>query len=53
MSVTTLEEVFLRVANGTADIEARRNLANISMRLQSSSRLSCNEIKTGPAEARM
>ena len=36
MSVTTLEEVFLRVANGTADVDARKNLAGISMQRQSS-----------------
>lgn len=36
MSVTTLEEVFLRVANGTADVAARKNLAGISIQRQSS-----------------
>ncbi|CAM9541397.1 unnamed protein product [Ascophyllum nodosum] len=50
MSVTTLEEVFLRVANGTADVEARKNLANISLKRQSS--LSSTNFKTGPAKAR-
>lgn len=36
MSVTTLEEVFIRVANGTADEEDRNNLKSISIRRQSS-----------------
>ena len=36
MSVTTLEEVFLRVANGTADVEARKNLADISLQRRKS-----------------
>lgn len=36
MSVTTLEEVFLRVANGTADVEARKNLADISLKRRNS-----------------
>lgn len=36
MSVTTLEEVFLRVANGTADAANRKSLAGISLKRQSS-----------------
>ncbi|CAM9216451.1 unnamed protein product [Ectocarpus fasciculatus] len=36
LSVTTLEEVFLRVANGTADVESRKEIAGISMMRQSS-----------------
>eukprot|EP00903_Cladosiphon_okamuranus_P008962 g8576.t1 len=36
VSVTTLEEVFLRVANGTADVEARKEIASITMQRQSS-----------------
>ena len=34
--MTTLEEVFLRVANGTADVESRKEIAGISMMRQSS-----------------
>lgn len=36
MSVTTLEEVFLRVANGTADVAARKEIAGIALQRQSS-----------------
>lgn len=36
MSVTTLEEVFLRVANGTADVTDRKKLASINLQRQSS-----------------
>ncbi len=36
LSVTTLEEVFLRVANGTADVAARKEIAGIAMQRQSS-----------------
>ena len=50
MSVTTLEEVFLRVANGTADVADRKNLAAISLRRQSS--LSSSAFKTEPHKVR-
>lgn len=36
MSVTTLEEVFLRVANGTADANSRNTIAKIGLQRQSS-----------------
>ncbi|CAN0244543.1 unnamed protein product, partial [Hapterophycus canaliculatus] len=36
LSVTTLEEVFLRVANGTADVASRKEIANIALQRQSS-----------------
>ena len=36
VSVTTLEEVFLRVANGTADVAARKEIAGIALQRQSS-----------------
>ena len=50
MSVTTLEEVFLRLANGTADVEDRKNMANISLKRQSS--LSSSHFKSESAKAR-
>lgn len=50
MSVTTLEEVFLRVANGTADVADRKNLAAISLRRQSS--LSSSAFQTEPRKVR-
>lgn len=46
MSVTTLEEVFLRVANGTADVTDRKTIANISLRRQSSLSQSMKEAAT-------
>lgn len=36
MSVTTLEEVFLRVANGTADANSRDTITKIGLQRQSS-----------------
>ncbi|CAN0021601.1 unnamed protein product [Pylaiella littoralis] len=36
LSVTTLEEVFLRVANGTADVAARKEIASITLQRQNS-----------------
>ncbi|CAM9216529.1 unnamed protein product, partial [Ectocarpus fasciculatus] len=36
LSVTTLEEVFLRVANGTADVASRKEMAGIALKRQSS-----------------
>ncbi len=34
--MTTLEEVFLRVANGTADVAARKELSSVMLQRQSS-----------------
>lgn len=41
--MTTLEEVFLRVANGTADVAARKEIAGVTMRRQSSQTVSVED----------
>ena len=44
--MTTLEEVFLRVANGTADVAARKEIAGIAMRRQSSQSATMEQAET-------
>ncbi|CAM9405596.1 unnamed protein product, partial [Scytosiphon promiscuus] len=49
LSVTTLEEVFLRVANGTADVASRKEIASIALQRQSSQSSAMMEAATNKA----
>eukprot|EP00903_Cladosiphon_okamuranus_P016293 g15025.t1 len=51
LSVTTLEEVFLRVANGTADVTARKEIVGIALQRQSSQSGTMMEVATAKMNA--